>query len=161
MKLLSLAVMASVGLAATMALAGSIAGTRTVQVKESPLRAGPSFLGNPVGKVSYGDKVSVLVTRSGWVEVTSPSGQRGWVHASALSEKRIAMESGTGKVGTGASTDEIALAGKGFSQQVEDEYKSTRAISFEPVDQMEKRRASRDDLLRFVEKGGLGKGGAQ
>ena len=61
-----------------------------------------------------------------------------------------------GDVDAAATTDEIALAGKGFNQQVEDEYKSSRKIDFTPVDRMEQRRESRDALLGFVKQGGLG-----
>ncbi len=145
-------------LVATLCVSGSVAlaESMSVQVKESPLRSGPSFLGKPVGTVSYGDRVSVLGARAGWSQVQNAAGLKGWLHSSALSKKRIVLKAGAGDVDAGASTDEIALAGKGFSQQVEDEYKSTRKIDFAPVDRMEKRQESRDALFRFVKQGGLG-----
>ena len=150
------------GLVATLWASAASADTMSVQVKQTPLRSGPSFLGAVVTQVVYGDAVTVLEERAGWANVQTAAGKRGWVHGSALSEKRIVLRGPGGEVTTGASSDEVALAGKGFNQQVEKKYKKeNRDLDYAAVDRMEKRVVSRNAMIAFVKEGDLGKGGAK
>jgi hypothetical protein len=45
------------------------------------------------------------------------------MHESALSAKRVKMQAG-GTAKTGATSDELALAGKGFNKDVEAQFKA-------------------------------------
>ena len=145
-----------------LAVQAALAADMSVQVKTTPLRSGPSFLGGVVESLSYGDVVAVLGDRAGWIQVTAASGKRGWLHQSALSKKRIVLKGGGNQVEAGASSDEIALAGKGFNQQVEQAYKKESTnTDFKPVDQMESRKVTRQEMINFIKLGGLGGGGAQ
>ena len=45
----------------------------------------------------------------------------GWIHQSALTSKQIVMNSGAA-VSSSANSQEIALAGKGFNEDVERQY---------------------------------------
>ena len=55
-----------------------------------------------------------------------------------------------------ASSDEVALAGKGFSQEVETEYKKqNRSLDYAWVDRMLTFKVSDADALRFLQEGGL------
>ena len=146
--------------AGTLALAAMLvtawAGSRTlsVQVKEGPVRAAPSFVGQIVGNLSYGDRVEVVDERAGWLKVATSTGVCGWMHQSALTEKRIVMRAGSGAVQTGASGEELALAGKGFNSDVEAQFKAqNRAIDFGPVDRMERRKASQAEMAAFLKEG--------
>jgi len=111
----------------------------SVQVRVTQLRSRPSFLGSTVADVGYGAQMTIKSKRGPWVEVTAPDGESGWLHESALSEDEVAMVSGTIDANTGASSEEIALAGKGFNDQVENEYKKKHGdLDYTWVDLMEK-----------------------
>ncbi len=127
----------------------------SVQVKEGRLRAAPSFLGSSVGSVSYGDRVRVLEQRGAWLRVAAGARQ-GWIHRSALTEKTIVLQAGAEDVKRAATTDELALAGKGFSRQVEDRFRAAHpGLDFSWIDRMETFTASADEVRRFLQEGAL------
>ncbi|MFP4429985.1 MAG: SH3 domain-containing protein, partial [Spirochaetaceae bacterium] len=67
----------------------------SVTVRETQLRANPAFLGQVVSVLAYGDRVEVLQEQGPWFRVDTDAGVSGWVHSSALTTKRIVLESGT------------------------------------------------------------------
>ncbi len=120
-------------------LAWAASEVMSVQVRTTKLRSRPSFLGSTVAEVGYGAQMTVISSRGPWVQVTAPDGETGWLHQSALSEDELAMVSGTIDANTGASGEEIALAGKGFNDQVENEYQKKHSeLDYTWVDLMEK-----------------------
>ena len=128
-----------VALALMAGLAWAAGQVMSVQVRTSNLRSRPSFLGATVTEMVYGTQVKVGSRQGPWVHVTGPQGRTGWLHESALSEDELAMVSGDAVAATGASSEEIALAGKGFNDQVEQEYrKQNQDLDFQTVDRMEK-----------------------
>jgi hypothetical protein len=132
----------------------SRADTLNVQVRTGKLREQPSFLGKIVAEVSYGDQLRILREQGEWVMGRSPSGRQGWIHVSALTDDQIVLAAGTGEVQTGASGDELALAGKGFNAQVEAEYRAqNREIDFAWVDRMEKFTVSPEEMIGFLKTG--------
>ncbi|MFN2350924.1 MAG: SH3 domain-containing protein [Kiritimatiellia bacterium] len=135
---------------------GAPAAVMNVQVRETQVRATPSFLGRLIATRAYGDSVNVQETRNEWSRVALEDGQTGWVHASALTSKRVALQVGATTAETAASGDELALAGKGFNSDVEDEFKRrNRAIDFTWVDRMEQFRVSSSEIQGFIRTGGL------
>lgn len=133
----------------------------TVQVKETILRDQPSFTGKTLGVLKYGAKVSVLEEKSGWSRVSAEGGRlQGWIHGSSITKKSLALSSQGGS-GSGASSAEVSLAGKGFNAQVEAQYRSQNAaLDFAAIDAMEKVRFRPDELKAFLAEGGiLPKGG--
>jgi uncharacterized protein YgiM (DUF1202 family) len=140
--------------AAAFAAAGSA--TMSVQVKNGQIRGAPSFLGQVVAPLNYGDRVQVLETKNEWMKVTGPAGQSGWVHSSALTKKKIVMASGSQDVQTGASGDELALASKGFNSDVEADFKSkNKNVDFTWVDKMEKFKVQPREMQSFLKEGGV------
>lgn len=138
-------------------LAGSVCTARemSVQVRDGQLRNRASFLGAVVGTVAYGDRVTVVQTHAGWSEV-SMAGKTGWIHESALTPKRVVMTAGAGDVRSGASGEEIALAGKGFSQEVEAEYKKqNQQLDYTWVDWMGQQTIGAAQRIQFLKQGGL------
>ena len=134
----------------------------SVTVKETQVRATPSYLGKILAVLAYGDRVDVLTEQGGWARVRLPSGE-GWVHLSALTSKQIVLQSGSESVGTGASSGEVALAGKGFNQEVEDKYKQDNNLDYTWVDRMAGYTVTPEEVLAFLEQGDLNTeiGGAQ
>lgn len=137
--------------------AGSLfGGEMSVQVKETQLRSIPSYLGKPAGTVNYGDRLSVLEKKSGWCRVQSSVGS-GWIHESALTAKTIKVASSGQDISRTASSDELALAGKGFNSDVEAEFKNRNdEIDFTWVDRMESFKVDEAATRAFFEEGGLG-----
>jgi uncharacterized protein YgiM (DUF1202 family) len=143
-------------LAGALGLAGAVqAATMRVQVQTGQVRNAPSFLGAVVTAVSYGQPVEVVSSQGPWHQVKTADGRIGWMHESALTAKRVSMQSG-GAVRTGASGDEMALAGKGFNRDVEAQFKAAHSdADFTWVDRMASMKASASEIERFVKAGGL------
>jgi len=131
--------------------------TLSVQVKEGELRATPSFLGKIVARVAYGDRVVVVSDRGAWKKVSIRGGTlQGWMHASALTTKRIALKAGQTSVRTGATQDELALAGKGFNEQVEAAFrKENRNLDYAWINRMETFKVSPDLMNNFLVQGNV------
>lgn len=141
-------------LGAAIALAAS---KMSIQIKEAQLRATPDYLGKITGKASYADQVNVEDSKGSWKKVKSlKGGQSGWIHESALSEKEIRMSAGSKDVKLAASSSELQLAGKGFSKEVENEYKNrNKNINFKWVDKMGRINVSQAQIQAFVKEGEL------
>jgi SH3-like domain-containing protein len=134
----------------------------SIQVRDGVIRTTPTFLGKVLEKVSYGDRVSVLDEKSGWSKV-QVAGATGWIHTSALTKKKIVLKGGDEDARVAASSDELALAGKGFNSDVEAEFKAeNKDIDFTWVDRMEEIKVDPALMVKFLEEGGVEpKGGAQ
>lgn len=137
----------------------------SVQVRETQVRGTPSFLGKITANLVYGDRVEVLEQGRGWVKVVIPGGGgEGWVSQSALTEKQVVLKAGSEDVSTSASSSEVALAGKGFNEQVEAQYKSETNLDYTWIDRMEEISFPPDELVAFMLQGDLSpseEGGAE
>jgi uncharacterized protein YgiM (DUF1202 family) len=135
-----------------------------VQVQAGQVRATASFLGKLVVTLPYGSSVEVLKQTGDWMQVKTAQGKTGWMHKSALTAKAVAMGAGNTTAKAGASSDELALAGKGFNSDVEREFKAkNKNLNFAAVDRMEKIKIPAADLQGFLASGGVKapQGGAQ
>ncbi len=148
-------------LLAAAVLAGAQAKQMSVTVKEAQARATPSYLGAIVGVLSYGARVDVLAEQGAWVRVALPGGGAGWLHSSTLTTKRIVLQAG-GSVQQSASSGEVALAGKGFNKELEDQYRQENNLDYSWVDRMEQFTVTPEQMAAFVRAGGLrAQGGGQ
>jgi SH3-like domain-containing protein len=130
--------------------------TMSVQVKAGQVRVSPSYLGKVTGDLAYGDQVTILKQQGEWMNVQTKAGQTGWVHQSALSKKKIVLNSGTTTAQTSTSGEELALAGKGFNSDVEAQFKSqNKDIDFSWIDKMEKIKVDPSEAVTFLKEGGL------
>jgi SH3-like domain-containing protein len=137
--------------------AGDAVKMMSVQVKQGEVRATPYFLGKIVATLSYGDRVEVLGSKESWLRVsTQGKGVTGWMHTSALSEKRIVLKAGGRDAQVAASGGELALAGKGFNADVEAEFKArNRNIDFSWIDRMQAMKVPPQRIAAFLQEGGL------
>ena len=133
----------------------SFAASMSVQVQQSKVRATPSQLGSVVGTVQYGEVINVGELQRGWYSVTTRDGKKGWLHESALSNKPVIMRAGTTDAATGVSSDEVALAGKGFNEQVEDKLRADGTLDFIWVDRMMAFNVDPEQILTFRIQGHL------
>lgn len=126
----------------------------SVQVRSAPLRDAPSFLGKVTGSLAYGDRVDLVAEEGDWRRVTL-DGKQGWLHASALTEKKVKLKAGDEDVGAAASGKEVALAGKGFNKQVEQAYREKKGLDYAPIDRMERMNTTPEERQAFLREGGL------
>ncbi len=127
-----------------------------VQVQKGQMRAQPSFLARVIKTLTYGDLVQVLQQDLPWVRVSDRDGLQGWVYTSALTQRQFLKSPGKddGTSDTGATSEEISLAGKGFNKQVEVAFKSRHpTVDFTWVDRMEKITVSRSEMRQFLRRG--------
>ena len=144
------------GCVALLATGAWAAKEMSVQVRDGQLRNRASFLGAVTGTVAYGDRVTVNQTQAGWCEV-SIAGKTGWIHESALTPKRVVLASGAGDARVqSVGSEEVALAGKGFSKEIEAEYKKqNQNVDYTWVDWMGKQKVPNEQLVQFLKQGEL------
>jgi len=127
-----------------------------VSAKSATLKSSTWFFASNRGTVDYGHQLTVLQVSGSWAEVQSSvnSGLSGWISTSSLSTKRISATGGS----SSASASEVALAGKGFNEEVENAYKAEGNLNYEAVDWTEKLVIPGDDLYNFITEGNLSAG---
>jgi uncharacterized protein YgiM (DUF1202 family) len=138
------------------AAAAQIRAGQTVYVtaKSLPVKSGTGFFARTLGTLNYGSPVTVVRLDGKWAEVRSAAPQvTGWVAQTNLSTKRI-----TASGGSSASSREVAMAGKGFTEEVENAYKENHVADYRAVDAMEIDTVSDDELLAFIREGRLSMG---
>ena len=129
----------------------------SVQVKQGTVRSAPSFLGRIIASLNYGDQVVVKAEKDSWSKIDVPGiSTEAWMHSSALSTKKIVLKPGASDVEQAASSDELTLAGRGFNQEVEKEFKSQNPrMDFTWIDRMERMVVSQKEIQTFVKNGYL------
>ncbi len=102
----------------------------------------------------------MLQEKGKWAEISSASNPslRGWVSSSGLTSKKI-IRGSTGQAAVSASADELALAGKGFSAEVEKSYREKTGADYSALDRMERETVAPEELLMFITEGKLKEGG--
>ena len=141
--------LAVVGFAAAQASRG---GTMYVAIKSVALKSSTGFFASNRGTLSYGSRVTVLQVSGRFVEVRSAtnSSLTGWTQTSNLSARQVVAGAGTT-----ATAREVALAGKGFNQEVEASYRTRGTYNYSDVDRVEAISVNESGLRRFLEEGRL------
>jgi uncharacterized protein YgiM (DUF1202 family) len=126
--------------------------TMYVNVRSADLKSGTGVFASASGTLNYGEQVTVIRTDGKFAEVRSDanSSLSGWTALTNLSTRKVVATASTS-----ASVSEVALAGKGFSQENENTYKSQGELNYTAVDVIEKLMANAAELRRFIEAGGL------
>ena len=138
-----------------LAAAAFAATTLTVQVQSTRLRETPKQWGASLATLNAGTKLTESKRQGDWVFVTTPSGKTGWVHASAVTSRNVALTSSGGNVSSGTSSKDVSMADKGFNPQVEAEYAKTRNVDFAAVDGMLAITVTDEELEAFLKAGKL------
>lgn len=123
---------------------------RYVNCKQLDLRATNTNFGKKTGTVSYGEELTVLSENNNWLELQSEKGVKGWAQETNLSKRKISSSSFSVK------KDEIALAGKGFGEELEAAYKK-KAINanYYQMNATEKLKVADVELKKFLVDGKL------
>lgn len=140
-----------------------LAETLIVKVQSTYVRQEPKFYSPPVATLKAGESVTQISSQAGWFKVKTSKGIEGWIHSQAVQTGKFTVAAMDKSLKTSATADEVALAGKGFNKQVEDEYKSrNKGLNFGEVDRMLKIKVTPDELRRFLMGGRLAEfGGAR
>lgn len=134
-----------------------IAETLMVKVQTTYLRKDPQFYASTVAVLKAGEVVEKISASSGWYQVRTANGAVGWLHSSAVQTGKFRLAAMDKSLRTQATADEIALAGKGFDKQVEENYKAQNSgTNFAAVERMLRLQVSQDQLLKFLKEGKLG-----
>ena len=135
-----------------LAAAQSVGSTMYVATKTTALKSGTGFFARTNATLNYGDRITVLRVSGKFVEVRSAtnSSLTGWTPVANLSARQI-VSGNTSSV----TASEVALAGKGFNQEVENAYKSQGNVDYEDVDRVEAITVSESSLLAFLQEGRL------
>jgi hypothetical protein len=128
--------------------------TMYVAVKTAELKDSTGFFGKTLVVLNLGDTVTVLRVSGKWMEVRSAGNppQTGWMAAASLSSKRVLSS------GRSVSGGELALAGKGFSAEVETVYRREELLDYTAIDRMESQTPPREEVLQFLTEGRLSRG---
>lgn len=124
----------------------------------------PDFASTPVAPVPEGAEVNVETQAGDWYKVEY-QGKSGWLNRQAFGKPQAAAGSGsgfslpgllTGKPVKETSSDEVALAGKGFTPEVENSYRSKHPeMNFAQVDKIESITVPPAKLQAFIKEGDL------
>ncbi|MCL2196510.1 MAG: hypothetical protein FWB77_02725 [Treponema sp.] len=138
------------GLAAAQVRVG---GTLYVSIKSVSLKSGTGFFSGAKGTLDLGDQVTVLQINGKNVEVRSVKNPSlsGWTSSGNFSAKQVVA--GTSST---ATAREVALAGKGLTQEVEQEYKKQQSnLNYADVDRVEAVTVNETELKKFLDEGRL------
>jgi hypothetical protein len=146
---------AAVALVATAGAAPSVGKVVTVRVMSAKVMKSPKFIGPAAGAVSRGDQLTIAEIKGDWYRVTGTA--TGWINRTTVVEGKVALSSKPGSGGGGASRDEVELAGRGFTPDVEREYRGKHPdLDFTHVDAIEQTDIDFAELEAFVAEGELG-----
>ncbi len=122
--------------------------------KKADLYSSYKWYGRSVAKIGYGTELVVLEENGSWLHVQMRGKDvEGWINVSKVTERKITTSSS-------ADAKEIALAGKGFSEEVENLYSQSGKGDFSAVDRIERRVTDLGELDSFIAEGSL-KGGSR
>jgi hypothetical protein len=131
--------------------------TVKVKVQKTILFDQPNFLSKTVATLQFGDQLEMEEVVKDWAKVKFGQ-QKGYVHQSALTSTKVDMKTllFSSSSSSGASQDEVALAGKGFTPEVEKNYgKAHPEMNYALVDEIERYSVDTNSLRSFIQKGGL------
>jgi len=135
------------------------AGTMKVTQGSQSLRGEPNFSGTPIAPVPQGAEVNVVTISGDWYKVEY-QGNTGWMHRQAFAQAQAPKPSLPGMLFGGGvqqtKSDEVALAGKGFTPEVEASYRQKNPdMNYAQVDQVESFQVDPAKLQAFIKEGGL------
>ncbi len=139
----------------------ALAGAETMKVSQAnqSLLSEPNFSGTPIAPVPTGAEVTVVTTSEDWLKVEY-QGNTGWMHRGAFAQAETPKINPLGMLFGGGvqqtKSDEVALAGKGFTPEVEASYRQKHPeMNFALVDQVEGFKVDSAKLQTFIKDGGL------
>lgn len=132
--------------------------TLKVERPNTQLYGSPNFGSSTLGTVPPGAEVAVISRSGDWVQVNY-GGKTGWLHKTAFPQAAGGVKLPgllTGGPVRESKSDEVALAGKGFTPEVEAGFRQKNpGLNYAQVDQLERFQVSPAQLAAFLREGGL------
>jgi hypothetical protein len=138
-------------------LAASVAAAATYKVitQEAVIRKDKRFFAPMVTRMPYGEIIEELERQGDWLRVNY-RGMEGWIHISAVQEQKFSLASLAGQRAEEATKEEVALAGKGFTPDVEKAFRNKNPnMRYDLVNQVQSFKISELQLLDFLHAGNL------
>lgn len=131
----------------------------TVSLSNQQLYSQPSFTSPPVMPVPQGAQVTLISRQGDWVQVEF-QGKRGWLHKAAVAGGGSPVGGLPALLGGGpvrqTTHDEVALAGKGFTPEVEAGFRQKNpGLNYAQVEEVERFQVDPAKLQAFLQEGGL------
>ncbi|MDR3160426.1 MAG: hypothetical protein LBU28_02290 [Spirochaetaceae bacterium] len=120
-----------------------------VAVKSAAVKSSTGFFARTLGNLAQGTALTVLQIKGKWVEGRVSSSLTGWIAGASLTTRRVSAS------GRSASAGELALAGKGFSAEIEAGYRQDGDLDYSRIDAMEAITISPQELQAFLSEGHL------
>jgi len=142
-------------------IAGSIAWAATFKVitQEAVIRKDKRFFATPVIRAPYGEMIEELERQGDWLRV-SYKGAEGWLHFSAVQEQQFGLSSLSGERAQEITKEEVALAGKGFTPEVEKAFRDKNSrMRYDLVNQVQSQKINESQLQEFIRIGKLRESG--
>ena len=131
------------------------AATVTVITQEGVIRKDKRFFAPLVIRVPYGSVIEQTAREGDWLRV-SYQGKEGWIHVSAVQEQKFQLSSLAGGKAQEASRDEVALAGKGFTPEVEKAFRDKNPkMRYDLVNQVQSYKVDEQKIQTFLQTGNL------
>jgi len=144
-------------------LIASVALGATVQVitQEATIRKDKRFFAPVVARVAYGEAIQELERQGDWLRVRY-KGKEGWIHKSAVQEQKFQLSSLATEKAQETSQEEVALAGKGFTPEVEKAFREKNPkMRYDLVDRLQGYKVSEPQLQAFIRAGNLNEPGGK
>lgn len=133
--------------------------TLTVSQPNQQIYQEPNFASPPLGAVPQGARVNLVRQEGEWYKVDY-QGTIGWLHRQAVPEAAPAKVDLSKMLFGGpvqeTHSDEVALAGKGFTPEVEASYRQKNpGLNYAQMDRIESFTVGGAQLQKFIQEGGL------
>lgn len=125
-----------------------------ISVEKTNVKENTGWFSKVTDMLVYGDEVVVLAEKGKWSQVSAVIDESvsGWVASSSLTTKKITT---TNSTRVSADAHELSLAGKGFTEEIENEYGKENQVDFSKVDEIEQLSVADTDLYTFIINGKL------
>ncbi len=133
----------------------ALAATVKVITQEAVIRKDKRFFAPAVVRVPYGTEIQESGREGDWLRV-SYQGKQGWIHVSAVQEQKFQLSSLAGGKAQEASREEVALAGKGFTPEVEKAFREKNPkMRYDLVNQVQSYKVDEQKIQAFLQAGNL------
>lgn len=120
-----------------------------VNVQNASLKSGTSFFAKTLMQLKYGQEVLLINDDNEKWSVIKIDEQEGFINSGSLTKRKIKTSNFS------ASADELALAGKGFNEEIENSFKKNSKVNYVEVDKMENKEVDSENLFEFIKEGNL------
>jgi hypothetical protein len=131
------------------------AATAKVITRKNAIRENCKFFSPLKSLVQFGNEIELVSKEGDWYRVNF-KGISGCIHKTAIKEKKFSLSGLLGGKSRDTSNEEVALAGKGFSPEVESSYRKKHPqFDFDSVNRLEKIEIKKAELYKFIKEGEL------